>query len=174
MIKKGAKQSIFFWKKNIFMLPTCKTGTLFIEEMTRLLLYLVDGAAMCEIVFSAMPSLLLRKTSEKLKSKDLPIALQRRIELERKVNLWICSFCWGQEVIGWNFKEIYKQIKKENATIAIKILTNNRQSGILPLTKEALNHLKFKHAEAKVSSAEVLLDDVTRELNPIKFDAMNE
>ena len=69
------------------MLPTCKTGTLFIEEMTRLLLYLVDGAAMCEIVFPAMPSLLLQKTSEKLKSKDLPIALQRRIELERKVNL---------------------------------------------------------------------------------------
>ena len=62
----------------------------------------------------------------------------------------------------------------QNATTATKILTNNRQSGILPLTKEALNHLKFKHAEAKVSSAEVLLDDVTRELNPIKFDAMNE
>ena len=89
MIKKGEKQSIFFWKKNIFLLPTCKARTLFIEEMTRLLLYLVDGAAMCEIVFPAMPSLLLQKTSEKLKSKDLPIALQRRRELEKKVNLWI-------------------------------------------------------------------------------------
>ena len=48
------------------------------------------------------------------------------------------------------------------------------QSGILPLNKETLNHLKLKHPETNEPSAEVLLDDVADEVHVIKFEAIDE
>ena len=71
-------------------------------------------------------------------------------------------------------KTFTKQTQKGNATVAIKILTNNIENAILPLNKEALNHLKLKYPEAKEASAEVLLDDVAGQVDSIKCEAINE
>lgn len=71
-------------------------------------------------------------------------------------------------------KKFTKQTQKRNATLVIKILTNNIENAILPLNKEALNHLKLKHPEAKEASAEVLFDDVTDQVDSIKSEAIKE
>ena len=71
-------------------------------------------------------------------------------------------------------KKFTKQTQKGNATVTIKILTNNIENAILPLNKEALNHLKLKYPEGKEASAEVLLDDVAGQVDSIKCEAINE
>ena len=49
-------------------------------------------------------------------------------------------------------KKFKFQMHKGNVNGALKILTNNMSSGILPLTDETLQLLKLKHPDAKDTS----------------------
>ena len=56
-------------------------------------------------------------------------------------------------------KKFVEQIQKGNVDSAIKLITNNMQNGILPLTDTTLKLLKQKHPKYAPTTEEVLLSD---------------
>ena len=47
-------EKVVYWKKNLCLLPTGKSGKLYIDESVKLLNSWVEGTALCEIVFKAI------------------------------------------------------------------------------------------------------------------------
>ena len=63
-------EKVVYWKKNLFLLPTGKSGKLYIDESVKLLNSWVEGTALFEIAFKAiviLPNLLLQKPSKNSK-----------------------------------------------------------------------------------------------------------
>ena len=83
-------------------------------------------------------------------------------------------FCSWQEVIEWNFKEIYKTSPKRKYYCSDKDSHKQYRKCDTIIKQRSTNHLKLKHPEAKETSAEVLLDDVAGQVDLIKCDAINE
>ena len=77
-------EKIVYWKKNLFLLPSGRTGKQFIEETTKLINEWLHDSPLKDIAFKAimtMPSLLIQKPSKKSKSRDHLKALERRMDL---------------------------------------------------------------------------------------------
>ena len=75
-------EKIVYWKKNIFVLPSSKSRSCFIDETTRLTDAWVRGSPLKNITLKAvmiMPSLLLQKPSKDSKTKDHTKALERTL-----------------------------------------------------------------------------------------------
>ena len=73
-----------FWRKNIFLLPSGKSGKQYIEETTRLINSWIHNSPLQDVAFKAimvMPNLLLQKPARNSKSKDHLEALNRRLNL---------------------------------------------------------------------------------------------
>ena len=64
-------------------------------------------------------------------------------------------------------------MRKGNVNSAMKLLTDNMQNGVLPLTKETQNMLKQKHPSGKQAHAQTLLTDTPEKINPIKFHTID-
>ena len=76
-------EKVFYWKKNLFLLPTGKSRKLYIDESVKLLNSWVEGTALHNIAFMAImivPNLLLQKPSKNSKAKDHLTALERRMQ----------------------------------------------------------------------------------------------
>ena len=77
-------ETVVFWRKNLFLLPSGKAGRKFIGEVSRLMSEWLHDSPMKDIAFKAimvMPSLLLQKPSQNSKPKDHLRALEQRLEL---------------------------------------------------------------------------------------------
>ena len=77
-------ETVVFWWKNLFLLPSGKAGKNLIGEVSRLMSEWLHDSPLKDITFKAtmvMPSLLLQKPSQMSKSKDHFRALERRLEL---------------------------------------------------------------------------------------------
>ena len=77
-------ETVVFWRKNLFLIPSGKAGWKFIGEVLRLMSEWLQDSPLKDIAFKAimvMSSLLLQKPSQKSKSKDHLRALERRLEL---------------------------------------------------------------------------------------------
>ena len=75
-------EKVVYWKKNLFLLATGKSGKLYIDESVKLLNSWVEGKAPHNIAFKAimiMPNLLLQKPSKNSKAKDNLTTLERRM-----------------------------------------------------------------------------------------------
>ena len=84
-------EKFVYWKKNVFLLPTGKSGKLYIDESVKLWNSWVEGTALYNTVFNAimiMPNLLLQKLSKKAEAKDHLTALKRRVQSWLKGDLW--------------------------------------------------------------------------------------
>ena len=135
-----------------------------------------------DIAFKAimiMPNLLLRQPSKNSKAKDHLKALQRRLEswifgdlLKLLKEAETIQKSLRSKKTSTNIAEISKrfsqEMKKGNVNSAMKILTGNTKNGFLPLTRQTLNQLQFKHAEGKETSQEILLTDTPETIHPIK------
>ena len=77
----------------------------------------------------------------------------------------------GIAKISVKFKEL---MQKGNVNGALKLLTNERSNGILPLTEETLSQLEIKHPDNRDDSADVPLNGPIKEIYPIDFDAIDE
>ena len=177
---------LVFWRKNIFLLPSGRSGKLYIEETTRLinawthnLQYVAFKAIM------VMPNLFLQKPSRNSKSKDHLEALVRRLHLWKvgKLTELLIEGETIQKSLSDSkrttaFAELSKQfknyMKKGNVNVALKLLTNNMKDGILPLNIQTLNSLKEKHPESKDASIDILLTDISQRVHPIKFAGIDE
>ena len=76
-------EKVVYWKKNLFLLPTGKSGKLNIDESVKLLNRWLEETALHNIAFKAMmimPNLLLQKSSKNFKTKDHLTALERRMQ----------------------------------------------------------------------------------------------
>ena len=60
-------------------------------------------------------------------------------------------------------------MRKGNINSAIKLLADNMQNGILPLNDQTLHQIKQKHRHGKDAHPEILLPDMSEEIDPIKF-----
>ena len=84
-------ENILYWKKNIFLLPTGKSGECFIDETVRLTDAWVRGSPLNNIAFKAfmiMPSILLQKPSKDSKTKEHTKALEINYGL---MDIWLNS-----------------------------------------------------------------------------------
>ena len=176
---------VVFWRKNIFLLPSGRSGKLYIEETTRLINSWTHNSPLQDVVFKAimvMPSILLRKPSRNSKSKDDLEALERRLHLWKEGEL--TELLTEGETIQKSLsdskrtttiaKQFKNYMKKGNVNAALKLLTNNMKDGIHPLNIQPLNSLKEKHPESKDASIEILLTDVSQRVHPIKFAGIDE
>ena len=164
-----AYEQIVYWRKNLFMLPTGKFGKRYIVETTRLMNAWVEDSPQQKIAFKAimvMPSLLLQKPSKNSKSKDHTAALclwhsGEVLDLLKEAQTIQdgLSSITKPKTIGEISKRFAELMQKGNVNGAIKILTNNMESGILPLNEKTLKLLKQKHPISTKASEDVLLPD---------------
>ena len=70
-------------------------------------------------------------------------------------------------------KKFVDQIQKGNADSAIKLITNDMQNEILPLTETTLKLLKQKHPRSAPSTEEVLLPDQLESIHQIKYESID-
>ena len=167
-------EKVVYWKKNLFLLPTGKSGNMYIDENVKLLNSLVEGTALHNIAFKAimiMPNLLLQKPSKNSKAKDHLTASQRRMQSWLKGDLTKLLH-EGETIqknltqqltkgdIGKILKKFVALMMKGNVNAAINLLTRNMRNGILLLKNETLNLLRLKHSEPKDAQESVMLSDV--------------
>ena len=72
------------WTRNLFKIPSGKSGTMFVKELVRLIRAYVEGSSMESFALSAamlMPILLLQKPHRKSKTKEHSTILLRRLDL---------------------------------------------------------------------------------------------
>ena len=133
----------------------------------------------------AMPALLLQKPSKSSKAKDHLQALERRIKLQDEgdiegllyegmtIQQTLRSDKEGMAIakISLKFKNL---MSKGNINGALKLLTDNMHSGILPLNKETLELLIQKHPEPREPSPDILIQGPTRPIHPVAYDDMDE
>ena len=67
-------------------------------------------------------------------------------------------------------KILYNKCKKNNVDSAIKLITNNMENGILPLTDTTLGLLKQKHTKSATTTEEVVLPDQSEGIHQIKYE----
>ena len=125
------------------------------------------------------------KTKRILKAKDNLQALERRIKFWHEGNIegLLYEGITNQKrlrfdkegmiiaKISLKFKYL---ISKGNVNRALKLLTDNMNSGILPLNKETLELLVQKHPEPREPSPDMLMQEPIRSIHPIAYDDMNE
>ena len=124
-------------------------------------------------------TLLFHKPSKS--SKDNLLALERRIKLWDEGNIpellyegMIIQQRRRSDKEGMAIAKIVLKFKnlmrKGNVNGALELLTENMHSGILPLTKEALELLVQKHPEQREPSPHILILGPTRPLHPVAYD----
>ena len=147
---------VVFWRKNIFLLPSGKSGKQYIEETTRLINSWIQNLPLQDVAFKAimvMPNVLLQKPARNSKSKDHLEALNGRLNLWKEGELTelliegetiqkSLSGSKSIKTIAELWTKFKNYIKKGNISAAVKLLTNNMHDGILPLDSETLNKLK--------------------------------
>ena len=52
----------------------------------------------------------------------------------------------------------------------MKILKDNMNNGILPITKQTLNQLQLKNSKGKEAYQEILLASIPEQIHPVKFE----
>ena len=75
--------------------------------------------------------------------------------------------------IGEISKKFTREIRKGNINNAKKLLADNMQNGILPLSDQNLYQMKQKHPHGKVADPEILLPDIPEEIHPIKIHSID-
>ena len=131
-----------------------------------------------------MPSLLLQKPSKTSKSKDNLIALERRMEdwfngdlqkllHEGDTKQKGLQSSTGERNLNKISKQFADQMHKGNVNSAINLLTNNMESGILPLNNDTLKLLKQKHPKPAKACEDVLLPDEPESVHFVKFESID-
>ena len=181
-------ESIVFWKKNVFMLPTGAAAKKYITGTTKLMNGWTNNSPLKDIAFKAIhniPSLLLQKSSKTSKAKDHLKALERRIDLWSKGKIDELLF-EGETIqsrlhnintpksIGELSKKFALLMEKGNVNGSLKLLTSNISNGILPLDVKTLSLLKQKHSASSRLNGEVLLRGEKPSVHPVVFEDIDE
>ena len=157
---------LFIGEKNCFLYQTGAAGKSFIKKITKMINAWVCDTPIKNValkVLHVMLDLLLQKSTKNPKSKDHLKSLERKLEIWKEGNISEL-FEEGKAIqnrlksdessndIVRKSKKFKFQMQKGNASGALKILTNNLNGGILPLTCETLQFSELKHHDLKDTS----------------------
>ena len=159
------------WRRNLFLLPTGKSGKKFIEECTRLINAWNDKNILCSIAikaFMVLPQLLLQKPSKTSKTKDHVNCLERRLvlwekgdfdSLVRESRTIQKSLTSGTNTTTTSSlaKQFSNLMLHGKVNPALRLLSNEGNQGVLPLTDENLQALLSKHPVGRPKHEEMLL-----------------
>ena len=74
--------------------------------------------------------------------------------------------------ISKNFKQY---MEKGNINSALNLLTNSMENGVLPLNKDTLSKLIYKHPKGnKMASKYILLNGPSQNIHPVRFQPVDE
>lgn len=180
---------IVHWKRNIFKVPSGKSGKSFVREMSRLLNAFGDASALEVVALKAamvMPALLLQKPHRRSKAKEHSSHLNRRLALWNSGNIMDLikearsiqhhitqSSHKSPEELARSFSKLMMEGKVKKA---MKLLSDNSSGGPLSLTEEVKTKLQEKHPVRKPPSFSAILpsdpeSDVRH--HPIIFDQID-
>ena len=147
------------WKRNLFMLPSGKTGKEYIDECTRLILEWVNDSPLQSIAIKAlmiMPSLLLQKCSKSSKANHYAKSLKRRLKLwkegefdglVRELRLIQSKLIYQNNPTSVELmaKKINNFMLSGKVNAALRLLSDTESAGKLQTSKQTINLLKEKH-----------------------------
>ena len=165
------------------MLPSGTADKRSVEEVTRLMKLWIQDTPLKSISLKAvhiMPALLLQKPSKSSKAKDHLQALERLIKLWNEVNVegllyqgMIIQQKLRSDKEGMTIPKISLKFKnlmsKANFNRALKLLTDNIHSVILPLNKETLELLVQKYPEPREPSLDISTQEPTKPIHPVSM-----
>ena len=156
-------EEIVHWRRNLFKLPSGKSGKSFVREMSRLFRAFGDGSAMERVALKAamvLPALLLQKPHAKSKAKDHCSHLERRLKLWEKgdINSLVIE---GRTIQrqrerratptneakpeGQMARTFAKLMMEGKVKAALRLLAQDSNGGVLPMNNEVIEALKKKH-----------------------------
>eukprot|EP00794_Sanderia_malayensis_P000835 gene836-131_t len=182
----NAYENIVYWKKNMFLLPSGKSGNDFIDEMTTLICESNNNSPVKPIALKALmviPCLLLKKPSRTSKAKDHLTAFERRLTLWKdgdiKELVHEAETIENQLLFNGNKTSIAdisnsfrNFIMKGEINSALRLLSDNMQNGILPLDTKTLNLLKKKHPPPENPDPSLSFKDSPEKVHPIRFESI--
>ena len=179
--------TIVFWRRNIFNLPSGSAGKQFINESTRLMNAWSTNSSLRPIALKLlmiMPAVLLQKTSATSKGKDHTFALKRRMQLWQAGNMSELFFEAStiqkrlkSHVDSHSIESISKRfsalMQSGRVSAAVKLLSENAENGILPLTDETVTLLISKHPPGHKADESILLAGEIERVHPAIFDEIS-
>ena len=188
------------WKKNLFKIPSGKSGISFVKEMTRLFQAYADSSTLESIAIKAamvMPVLPLQKPHPNSKAKDQKRQLERRLKtwVEGDIDQLIIEGRTIQKQLNTsaNRKRPQKNLAQSFSRLmfqgkvraALRLITNQPSGGVLPLDKpipsngghsvtvREMLHNKHPPGQNLVPSAIVEPDPDTQDPHPILFEKID-
>ena len=161
-----------YWRRNLFLLPSGKAGKQFIEECTRLINIWNNDSPLKPIALKAlmiMPSLLLQKVSKNSKARDHSEQLRKRMDLWKSgdFDTLVREVRYIQSKLRsfTNVDTIEQLARKFNDLMlagkinpALRLLSDSKCSGILPINDETKQLLRDKHPPADEKHDDLLLE----------------
>lgn len=164
-------EKIVRWRRNLFLLPSGKSGKAYIDECTRLIDEWLNDTTLSSIALKSlmiMPSLLLQKSSKNSKAKDHVECLTRRLALWKKGEFdslvrevrSIQSKFKGQrkpDTIEELAKKFNRLMLSGKTNAALRLLSDAECKGVLPINDENIKALQNKHPQAADKFDDLLL-----------------
>lgn len=192
-----AYEEIVHWKRNVFLIPSGRSGKSFVQELARLYQSYADASPLDCISLKAcsvMQSLLLQKPFVKSKTKDHANCLERRLNLWLKGDIKALvneGRCIQKHLISQTNQPLeFEKITRGFSRLmlqgkvhqAVRLISNADKGGLLSLDallpnvdgngnatwRSTRDVLLEKHPEANIPSPEVLLPNT--EADEICFD----
>lgn len=182
-----AYEQMVCWRRNIFLLPSCRFGKDFINEKARLFFSVRKGDPFEKIAFKAialMEHLILQKPFKNSTSKDHVECLKKRLQLWHSGNIkqLVDDVCAIQDRLNQHIPKLSQQdlsrkfanfIFQGNVHAAIKLLEDHGPTrGVQDLSDELKSVLQKLHPPAAFASKDILLQGEFTHVNPVIFDEL--
>ena len=183
----NAYNEIIKWRKNIFMLLSGKAGKALICKLSYWLDQFNGDTKLKPVsvtTFMVLPSLLLQKPSRQSKAKEHAAKLDGCLQLWREENITslLNEGRTIQKRLGnskmrteADVSRIFAKLMMEGkVSAAIKFLSENNDSGVLPADDETIRELQAKHPSPATIQPGSLLQGLLNQLQDSYFDNINE
>ena len=149
-------EELVYWKRNLFEIPTGNAGKEFINELTSYVNQWCSNApdrAVAIKIVMILPQLMLPRTSLKAKSSENKHNLERRLELWKNNEIdeliYECKtiqqrISQKKSSVGNNesiSKRFANYMLKGNVNAALRLLNEDFNTGVMPLTEETMQCL---------------------------------
>ena len=126
---------IVHWRRNVFKVPSGRTGKSFVRELTRMFHAFAEGSALERIALTAamvMPALLLQKPHPKSKEKDHITHLECRLQLwaEGYLQALMEEVCTIQQQLTQQSKSQNRPIQQTALLLAKLMMEGKVTAGI--------------------------------------------
>ena len=187
-IVSGVYDEIVHYRRNIFNVPSGRTGKSFIEEFTFWIKQFNADSDLNSVAlkaFMVLPTLILQKPSATSKSEEHSAAIERRLALWKQGDLHLLlkevRFIQGKFVNSKKARTVEdvskvfsKLVLQRKLLAAMKLLDNESSSGLLDLSPDVLRGLHDKHPEAADIAEESLLHGPVDYIPPNVYDLIDE